>query len=256
MVRIVSYVGDPRDERVDGGSAMRLGKVVTTLAVMIGLLGIPACSSKSQSPPDRESVTHMWTHYTQVGEIQTALIRGDLTAAREPAEWISSHESLDGMPAGAESFTGQMRSEADRIVVANGIETAAMATGQMGGTCGSCHQAYDVGPTFNTAGEPPLGAGLTESQMLRHLWAADRLWEGLIGPSDEAWLAGAEVLADYPMYSGEVAEAVAQSDDVRRLAQKVQKLGTQAVTVTDQDGRAELYGRLLSTCSSCHGLMK
>ena len=82
--------------------------------------------------------------------------------------------------------------------------------------------------------------------MVRHLWAADRMWEGLVGPSDDAWLAGSSALAgSLSLPSGNVRGP-------EELLRQVGALAGEAETATGQEARAEIYGRLLGTCSQCH----
>jgi cytochrome c556 len=91
--------------------------------------------------------------------------------------------------------------------------------------------------------------------MIRHQWAADRLWDGLVGPSDVSWQAGAEVLRDAPLFTDAVTEDVEQYEAVTKLAWQVHEIGALAATVPDHGRRAELYGTLLGTCASCHDLI-
>jgi cytochrome c553 len=84
--------------------------------------------------------------------------------------------------------------------------------------------------------------------MASHQWAAARMWEGLIGPSDDRWLEGARTMArsrtTIIAESGELGIA----DDAARtrlLAERATRLG-------DPDERATLYGEMLATCAHCH----
>jgi hypothetical protein len=80
--------------------------------------------------------------------------------------------------------------------------------------------------------------------MARHLWAADRLWEGLVGGAEDAWGQGLEVLAATPL-------PAAQLGATREpLARKLQSIATGARK--GPADHAAVYGELLTTCAGCH----
>jgi hypothetical protein len=92
--------------------------------------------------------------------------------------------------------------------------------------------------------------------MRRHLWAADRLWEGLIGPSDERWRVGAQVLRDAALYTDALTQDVAKYEQVTKLAWTVHEIGARADITRDRHARSELYGQLLGTCARCHEILQ
>jgi cytochrome c553 len=84
--------------------------------------------------------------------------------------------------------------------------------------------------------------------MVRHIQGADRLWEGLIGPSDGAWEAGAALLS-----TGSVdVDAVNARPGQESMFAEVFRLGRQAQEARTQEERAARYGQILATCSGCH----
>lgn len=84
------------------------------------------------------------------------------------------------------------------------------------------------------------------AQMARHQWAADRLWEGIVGPSDSHWRSGLYVLANTHLTSIEV--------DRPALANRMRTLALDAYNVPAKSlaERAATYGELLVTCAQCH----
>jgi cytochrome c553 len=90
------------------------------------------------------------------------------------------------------------------------------------------------------------------SRMHRHEWAVDRLWEGLIAPSDSSWAEGADVLESAPfMPQLAVREG---GEAIETLGQRLHAFGRRAAAESSAEGRAKLYGELLTTCASCHAL--
>lgn len=214
------------------------------LAVVCAVVvsGLAACGNQ-ESPAD-----HMQEHFAHVDAVRNAIISGDLEAAKAPAEWLAGHEAMEGIPTGWEQHVEQMRRSARMVVDAPDLATAANATAEMAGICGGCHQGLDEGAQFTIVVVPSEESGVV-SHMLRHEWAADRLWEGLIGPSDESWSVGAAAL-------GEAALAPMDTpEEVGVLAQRVHELGKTANQTTGFRDRAALYGELITTCAECHRLM-
>ena len=189
----------------------------------------------------------MYVHYTQVGQIVSAVVDGDVNGTRDAARWLASHRGDDFPPAGAEALE-LMRSEGRIILAQNNITDIAMSVSRMGVACATCHKAVNGGPRINVDMAPPATSDPGKT-MIRHVWAVDRLWEGLIGPSDAAWASGAAVLAAPGLDLGPPGNRPAQADE---LAKRVPELGQQAKTAQDPRDRAEIYGHLLQTCALCH----
>jgi hypothetical protein len=92
--------------------------------------------------------------------------------------------------------------------------------------------------------------------MARHVWAAERMWEGLIGPEDFAWSSGASALKEGWLNPRAV---VSDPDDrmrVRELVTQVYSLGAEAEAAQGSEERARIYGEFLTTCIDCHRLTK
>jgi hypothetical protein len=126
---------------------------------------------------------------------------------------------------------------------------AAQGIGHVGEACASCRVAVG-GPKLAVEGVPDAGPR-AEFEPSRHLWAVDRMWEGLIGPSEEAWRRGAAVLVSAPF---EPAVRIATREvppEVMTIANKVHDLGHHAQNV-DVDRRGWVLGDVLATCATCH----
>lgn len=193
---------------------------------------------------------HMESHWTQVGQVQTALVFGDLEGAREPARWLAEHPEHPDLPQGVMSPVEDMRAFARSVVRAGSVADASRCAAEMGAACGRCHQASGSGPLVRQNTMPETGAA-PQKHMARHLWAADRLWEGLVAPSEEAWRLGADALAEDPLFVDMGDHA---STEVMTLARQVHALGATARN-TQPDHRAGVYARLMVSCAQCHALV-
>lgn len=196
----------------------------------------------------------MWAHYDHVGRVQSAVIRGDLKRAHAAAGWIAEHETVEGLPRGSERFVEEMRAHAREVVQADDLAAAAVATGNMGRTCGDCHRFAEGGPRFAVA-DVPRATDSVATRMVQHLVAADYLWDGLIGPSDRMWGAGAAILAEPATYQDEFARYTEVYAAAAELANTLHELGERAVGTSDPRARGALYGAVIGTCAACHDLI-
>ncbi|MCG6954434.1 MAG: hypothetical protein LJF04_00455 [Gemmatimonadetes bacterium] len=218
------------------------------------LFGVAACAG---GPSPGEAVpNHMLSHFNSVAEIRDAVVSGDVGATRSPAHWLATHQFEPeeySMPEAQEALEN-VRAESRSIVDQKGIPELAGSVARLGAACGSCHTAMQAGPRLNVPSAPPTpAAGATpEEHMNRHAWASDRLWEGLIGPSDGSWIVGAAVLTGPALDFGPPGSA---SQRVLDLQAKVTQLATSARETRGLQDRATIYGELLETCAECHDIL-
>jgi len=216
----------------------RLG-VLLTAAALAGCAGGP--------DPEVAGPSHMYVHFTRVGDIVEAVVDGNVGATRDPARWLASHQS-EGFPAAGADALERMRAQGRMILSQNQVTDIAMSVSRMGLACGSCHTAVGGGPRINVDMAPSASSDPGKT-MVRHVWAVDRLWEGIIAPSDAAWASGAAVLAAPGLDLGPPGNRPQAADD---LAERVPELGRLAKAARDPGERAEIYGHLLQTCALCH----
>ncbi len=227
--------------------------------VVISILALPACGDRATPGGDAASTeypkevlaAHMRDHFYKVTEMQVAVINADLQSLREPAQWMTEHANSAAMPAQWMAHIGAMREAAREAVEAESVEKAARATARVAAACGACHQALAAEVGFEVK-EPPPEGGDVASHMGRHAWAAGRMWEGMVVPSGVIWDGGAEALAEAPLAPAQLEADLEVLAEVSRMETDVHALGAEALGVTSQQQRAELYGRFLQTCASCH----
>jgi cytochrome c553 len=196
-------------------------------------------------------VPEMHRNLSRTVDIQTGVVQGDLDRAKNAASWILAREDQMVFPPGAESYQEEMLAFATSISEAEDLRFVAAQTGQLAAACGSCHQAVGGGPNFVVGGSQPNGNS-QEAQMVRHLWAADRMWEGLVGPSEESWMAGARAMAETQPAMARVFRASTHSNSSEGFLKNINLLATEALNAYELGQRAEVYGRLLDTCNRCH----
>jgi hypothetical protein len=88
--------------------------------------------------------------------------------------------------------------------------------------------------------------------MKHHQWASDRLWEGIVVPSSEAWATGAQAFGNEPLPE----QLTGDGSQARQAAAELARLIAKAPQRTGLEERAALYAELLASCASCHRAVK
>jgi hypothetical protein len=203
-------------------------------------------------PPAGPAVTdqqkeHMVEHFIQVAVLRDAVIAGDLEATRAPATWLAEHGAPDNIPDAWIRHVTDLKVIAGEARDADDLETAAAAVGALGRTCGNCHQSLAAELRYELPPEPPA-LGPAADHMRRHQWGAERMWDGLFIPSDDAWKLGATAFFESPLHP----DGAGADDPRRKMAKRVHLLGSSAAGLEDPIARGTLYGDLLATCAGCH----
>jgi len=203
---------------------------------------------------ESEVANHMHEYLSRITTIKSFIIMGNLDRVRDSATWLVEHETVPGLPENFELYVEKMRSHAREVVGASDLKSAARSASRMAHTCGSCHLVNNIEIQFGFDTMPEDWAD-SITHMQRHQWAADRLWEGLIGPSDVAWSRGTDMLVDVPLSPAKFFNEATDGVDLAALdeiAHRVHVLGGRGTNIRTLDARSTLYGELLGLCADCH----
>jgi len=235
---------------------MRAHRLVLAASPLAMIMALTACVSADNDPPAATEgfAEHMHGHLEQISAVKAAVIAGDLEAAREPATWLAEHQEPPGMPDAWAPYVNDMRMQASVAASAENIETVAVAVSEIARSCGSCHAATGFAVAFGYDQRPPAEEQNLMTQMQRHLWAADRMWEGLIGPSDIAWEWGTEMLAEVQLAGSQITDAPDKKARVDELVEQIRDVGSTGSTAPAGPSRSAMYGQFLSLCANCHSL--
>jgi cytochrome c553 len=209
----------------------------------------PAPLPPTPRPPtfDHDNVVrfHMSQNFDLLRAIERLLIRGKLDEARVFAEAIATapDEPAHGPWA---TQTLLVRDRAAALARATTVDDALRKETALATACGSCHRELAVTGIFKDPPPAPPDRATLDARMARHRWAADRLWEGVVGNSDEAWQAGLDVIAVAPLDLGEERAPLART--LQQLASKARR------TKPAAPDRGTAYADLLVTCAACHTL--
>src|SRR5688572_9177403 len=222
--------------------------------IALGLL-LTACETAPQSdhgtlPPSAGEASaqtsalrdHIKTHAQPAASLQVAVAQGRLIDAYDIAA----------------TFTGpiyheELRTAARRIERARDLQEIGSELGTLATACSNCHQTQKVTAEFRYDAAPAED-GTLHGQMHRHGWAAQRLWEGLTGPSDTAWSDGARVLASTKIDVRATVHEV-PNPDVFELGERMQAQAREAVDLP-ASARAAHYSAMMETCTRCHAIAR
>jgi hypothetical protein len=243
---------------------LRLACLISPVALAAALaLALASCQveARDTAPPrggsladDVVAASHrMHQRFTAAARLELAVVHGDLSGAQADAHELAELDQPDALMRWQPYFE-EIREAARQIEVTPGIIGAARLTAVLGRRCARCHEAIGARIAF-PAGPAPSGDPKLVVQMVSHQWAAEQMWQGLIGPSDGRWLAGARALSQAPLHI--VAQAVTPTseldvDDVARIRLYARR----AEAAGSQDARADLFGTMLGTCAHCHAVLR
>lgn len=197
----------------------------------------------------------MWRHFDAARDAHDAVSDGDLQRAQGAGAVLAARRTFDATPAGSDSLVEVIKEASLQLSTAPDLYDAALLVAQIGLVCGECHRHYD-GPLFLGGGKPPEEGEGVRLDMKRHVWAAARLWEGVTGPSDSAWAAGARGLEDAPLMPEEMTERDETWPRVWELEVLVHGLALRAARTQDPRERSLRYADVLMTCAACHRLTR
>jgi cytochrome c553 len=215
----------------------------------------PTASVEAPQPRSPESVRfehdmmvrfHMHENFDLLRAIEKLLVRGKLDEVRLLARGIAEAPDEPGMAAWAKQ-AALVRERAAALATAPDAAEACRREARLAIACAGCHVDAGAAPEFQSPGQAPPDLPTIEARMRRHLWATDRLWEGIVGAADDAWRQGLDVLAATPLSSVQDVDG----GFARRLQQLADRARVQQATATATD-RAHSYGEILTTCTGCH----
>ena len=233
------------------------GCALLVVAAVAGCRGASADDKPLLPPPQKPDQRfehdmmvrfHMHENFDLLRAIEKLLVHGKLDEARTLAKSVAYAPDEPGLEPFARR-AATVRERAAAVANAPSLDEALRREAKLAQACAECHADAGVLPEFREPPRVPPDKPTIEARMTRHLWATDRLWEGVVGDSNEAWRAGLDVLAATPLpWSTADSDRVALARQLQRLADQARQ--TQGADRLDE--RARLYGEILVTCAACH----
>ena len=219
----------------------------------------PGASAPSVRPAemaDTASIARMHARFEAAHRIEEAIARSDLDGARAQAHELADLTEPEAQPRWR-PFLIDLSATARQVASAGDIIAAADGAAAVGYQCGRCHAAMGITISFPDEPRPPVNVRLA-FQMLGHRWAAARMWEGLIGPAEDRWTAGARALAQAPLtlVAAETTILPTGAEQIGDEIARVRLYANRALAAVDAEERAATFGAILTTCARCHAAIR
>jgi hypothetical protein len=230
----------------------------TVAVVLWALVAQAACTRASDPDPPKAPAaaqsptvkTLMKDHEKHGAAMRDAVARNDLAGAKREARVLAGMHLEGSIDPVWKTKLDAMNIAASRVAGAQDIKEAAHDLGGVAKTCGDCHTMLNrPGPAVSSFEARGSGAG---PMMMQHEWAANRLWDGLAVPSDDAWKAGARTLSSVPLAPEVLTPGKSPVPKVGAMIERVHELGRTAERADSVDARVQIYGETMSTCADCH----
>lgn len=211
-------------------------------------------SSTVHAPLEGDQVSRiiqMHQSYTSLVTARDAFVSGDYDASRMELTNVALLPMPDGVPPIWATNVLELHQMAARGAQAELPEGVADGIGRSANACGSCHQATGYIPSLAMMPEAPEGSDAATA-MMRHAYAAQELWDGLITHNADRWNTGTGLLAGSHVSPEQL---FGQGLEARIGASRVaglQNASRAVIHAVEWDDRAEAYGQLLTSCASCH----
>lgn len=189
----------------------------------------------------------MHTYLWRFVDARDLLVAGELESARSSLASLVEEEPPAELPGDWSGAIDAVRLVADSGANAENAAGLAASIGQTALLCGGCHTGTEGGPGLTFA-EPPDLSDTLEGEMHRHVWASDRLWEGLVAPSDDRWAAGVRAVFADSALNGPTATGPSDIEWALTMTQE-------ELVAADGRTRSEFYADFVAACASCHGQM-
>jgi hypothetical protein len=89
-------------------------------------------------------LTHMHRHADRLDDLNIALAEGNLDSAMAPAEWLSRHNEVNGVPSDWQMYLDGMREAALAVREAPDLEAARTAAERITEQCQGCHTTAGI----------------------------------------------------------------------------------------------------------------
>jgi len=212
---------------------------------VIGSEAAPLAPRPADEPPrellqQQTQSTHafMRDHAKQAEELRNAVIAGRFDLIHRVSAKLASDAWSVNLRPEYRPHVAAVQQAAGAALDARSVQAAGAALGKLGAACASCHLEQGGPPRPQDVELISKGVGT----MAIHAAAEQALWEGLFTPSEAAWKRGAERLAGAPELASDV-------EDVNSLGRELNDLARAA---SAGPPRADAYGSITATCSTCH----
>lgn len=193
-----------------------------------------------------EARYHMRMHFGDLRMVEHLLIAGKLDEGRSLA-YLLTRPATDAGLTRLDERSRRVTEAARELTGAPSVNQALRQLARVAVECAGCHVDAGSTPAFASP-RPPADEPTAEARMARHAWAAERLWEAILGADDARWRGGLAALADAPLPPDVLSNAGTLGRDLQTYARA--QLDTRGSASLESRGIA--YGEILVLCARCH----
>lgn len=187
----------------------------------------------------------MRMHFDDLRMVEHLLVAGKLDEGRALA-YLLTRPITDAGLAKWDEQSRRVAAVAGELTRAPNVSNALRQLARVAVECAGCHVGARSTPTFPFP-PPPADGPTAEARMARHAWAAERLWESILGADDARWRGGLAVLADAPLPPEVLNNGGRFGRDLQAYART--QLDTRGSSL---EARGNAYGEILVLCAGCH----
>lgn len=197
------------------------------------------------APPPQPVSSEMHLHLALAQMAMQSAVLADFPALREAARELSDRGGVEGVPASSRQHLVELRLTAGVIAGDTDLGVAIRRTASLAANCGACHTETGANPFPAPNDDPPgVQAGHAEGATT----VVTRLWEGVAGPTESLWAAGASALPTAPLPPGDALSR----DRTEAARARFQSLGWEAASATLTNERIAALADVITACAGCH----
>ncbi len=226
------------------------------IAAIIGCAGDTATKTITEvNEPASEFTAKMKLHYELATEARNAVISGEVSKVKAAAAKLRDTESPK-VPESWEPGLKQMKDAATQLAGVTDVDAAGEGVARLAQSCAACHAVTGGGPIADVNEAMKMDHAKGEVHMSKHLWAADGMWLGLVGPSDKLFDKTAAALAETHLHALAQEGVEDVPEEFKTLEMQIHELAASAAKSHNAEERAKLYGHFLGNCARCHTMME
>ncbi len=218
--------------------------------ILVLALAAAGCTRADASDDEHRHVRyHMRRDLDDLRTIERLLVDGRL----EEAQSLTFFFTKPNAPAHRQAQeTRDIALAASSLATARSVDEALRHEVRIAAACAACHQREGISPAFRAPTDAPEHRPTLASQMAWHQWSVDRLWEAVVGPSNDHWRVALDGIATMRI-PPDVRAAPAQ------LGTQLQRQARDALRHSPPltlDQRNDVFAELLVTCAKCHAAQR
>ena len=217
----------------------------------------PVAPVEEAAPPAKAAepvAGHMSAHFSMATVGIEAWVAGEFDQAQTRLETLSKHAPPEGLD--SEEDTARlyaMRNAAGAAAKGGPPAKVAEQIGQLGATCGECHQAKGIAPKVDL-GTTPEASDDRIAHMQGHQWAVKAMWASLVTNDADLWARGVAKLSEAPLGTAGFGEPEIPAELLAHEG-SVHSLGAAAAKAETAEQRVQAFSKVATTCTHCHLVM-